>query len=53
MNRETWAVAAMVVAVVFGFIGVTTGLNGEHGTAVPCILISIVALLLGAMLIKR
>lgn len=52
MTRQTWGVAALVVAVVFMVIGVSAGLSGNHETALPAVVVSILSLLLGATLIK-
>lgn len=53
MTRETWAVTCFVVSVVMMIIGVRYGLAGDHETAVPAVLVSLLSLLLGATLIRR
>lgn len=53
MTRTTWGLAAFVVAVVFGIIGVSNGLAGNHQAAVPAVGISIAALLLGSALVRK
>ena len=51
--RETAALASFVVSVVFMVIGVAYGLGGDHATALPAVVVSLLALGLGATLLRK
>lgn len=53
MTRETWGLAAFVVAVFFAVTGVSAGLNNQHQTAIPSLLVAFAALATGIALIRK
>lgn len=53
MNRETWGWAALVVAFFFAVIGVSSGLNNDHGAGFPAIVVAFIALAIGLVLLKK
>jgi hypothetical protein len=53
VNRKTWGIAALMVALFFAFIGITSGLSGDHRAGAPAIGISLVALIIGVVLVKE